>query len=100
MQIKIIKIKINYQYHFAGLDKTTEGYKWYIEHKLLPDFLKPLASRGLFKNSKVSYGGYNAGEDPEKNLPWILAWKLAEGDEAKAQKNVRTSIYWFPTRIS
>ncbi|ATQ35473.1 hypothetical protein MENTO_v1c03270 [Mesoplasma entomophilum] len=85
---------------FAGLDKTTEGYKWYTEHKLLPDILKPLASRDLFKNSRVSYGGYNAGEAPEKNLPWILATKLAPDDQVKAQKMLEQAFIDYQQELA
>ncbi|WP_027063273.1 lipoprotein [Mesoplasma seiffertii] len=89
---------------FAGIDKSTnaewEAYWWYLNRKLVPDILQPLVDAGFFKNTKVSYGGYNACMEAETYLPWVIANKLAKNNAQAAQNMLETALIGFQKEIA
>ncbi|WP_027063272.1 lipoprotein [Mesoplasma seiffertii] len=89
---------------FAGIDKSStaewEAYWWYLNKKLIPDILKPLSSRGIFRNTKISYGGYNACMEADTYLPWVVANRLANGDTQKAEQLLADALIKFQKEVA
>lgn len=85
---------------FAGIAKNNENYDWYLNHKLKTDILQPLVNANIFKNTKTSYGGYNACQQPETYLPWVIANKLNTNDEVKAENDLETAFINFQKETS
>ncbi|AKU79789.1 hypothetical protein [Spiroplasma turonicum] len=59
---------------FAG-QKRGDSYDWWSNDKFYKETLSYLISNNSFENIKMSYGGFNTGENIEKN-PWNVALRL------------------------